>query len=308
MAGEPVAEVPAAESSPASARGAARSRVIPRARALAAQLGIDLSTIEGSGSGGAITVADVEQAARRSEQLVPDEPASEPLLVDAPAELLRQRLSGVHRAMAESVARSRAEIPQFTQTVLVDCSMLLRRRSGDARAAGAERPLSINDYLVHAVVTACDHVPDANARIDGEDVVTFAHVNPSVAIAAPTGLLTPVLRRADQMDLRQLSSAMRELVGRAREGALTLDDFFGGTIMVSNLGMFGVDFGSPMVQTGQAVTVFAGALKERPLAVAGRLVVRPTLYVSISADHRVLDGATGALFLTAIRDELERGS
>ena len=239
--------------------------------------------------------------------MVPDEPASEPLLVDAPAELLRQRLSGVHRAMAESVARSRAEIPQFTQTVLVDCSMLLRRRSGDARAARAERPLSINDYLVHAVVTACDHVPDANARIDGEDVVTFAHVNPSVAIAAPTGLLTPVLRRADQM--RSTTAVLGiPRAGRAplREGALTLDDFFGGTIMVSNLGMFGVDFGSPMVQTGQAVTVFAGALKERPLAVAGRLVVRPTLYVSISADHRVLDGATGALFLTAIRDELER--
>jgi len=295
---------------PAGGAGAAgmppaRLRVIPRARALAGVHGVDLATVPGTGRNGAITVADVEAAIAGA-----PEPGAAGFAQDLePAVLERHRLTGVHRAMAEGVARSWPEIPQFTQTVLVDCSALRARRSAEAagwEAAYGVRP-SVNHYLVQAVVSACRYVPDANARLEADEVVTFADVNPTVAVAAPSGLLTPVLRRAHLMDLGTMALAMGELVERARRGALTLDDFAGGTITISNLGMFGVDTGTPLVNAGQAVIVFAGAVKDRPLAVDGRLEVRPTMYLTISADHRVLDGLTGAQFLTAVRDELEHG-
>lgn len=314
--------VPTASPAPVTAGAAAGERpaavsrrVIPRARRLAAERGIDLAGVRGTGRTGAVTVADVEAAAAPPALPAPPpgpQPSPEPTTDSLPPELRpavleRHRLAGVHRAMAEGVARSWPEIPQFTQTVEVDCTALLARRAAEAPgwdAAYGVRP-SVNHYVVQAVVAACRYVPDANARMEGDEIVTFADVNPTVAVAAPLGLLTPVLRRAHTMDLGTMARAMGDLVDRARRGALTPDDFAGGTITISNLGMFGVDTGTPLVNRGQAVIVFAGAVKERPVAVAGRLEVRHTMHLTISADHRVLDGLTGALFLTAVRDELE---
>ena len=277
--------------------GRARQRVIPRARIRATELGIDLAAVSGTGSHGAITLADVERF-----QADATPPAPPP-----PAELDRHRLTGVRRAMATGVARSWAEIPQFTQSVLVDCSTLVRRRATEAPSWEARYGLrpSVNHYLVQAVVNACQYVPDANARLEGDEIITYLDINPTLAVASPSGLLTPVLRKAQEMDLGQMALGMVDLVDRARRGELTLDDFSDGTITISNLGMFGVDTGTPLVNAHQAVIVFAGVMKERPIVVEGQLCVRPSLYLTIAADHRILDGLTGALFLGGLKDELE---
>jgi pyruvate dehydrogenase E2 component (dihydrolipoamide acetyltransferase) len=286
-----------------------RLRVIPRARILAARLGIDLASVPGTGPRGRITVADVSAAAgdRADVSAAAGDRADVSAPPEGPAELERHRLSGVQLSITEAFASSWSTIPQFTQTVVVDCSALLARRAAEAASwetACGIRP-SLSHYLVHAVVSACRSVPDANARLEGDEVVTFADVNPAVAVAGTAGLLAPVLRRAHLMDLGQVALGLRDLAERGRQGALSHDDLAGGTIAVSNLGMYGVDAGTSTVISGQAVMVFAGSLKERPLAVDGLLCVRPTLYLTMAADHRVIDGLTGSLFLTAVRDELE---
>ena len=288
------APTPAAAAVSASPSGAPKERIraMPRARALAQQLGIDLAALVGTGDRGAITVEDVQRAARSTA---------------GPRVRERRPLRGIPRAMAESMTRSWREAPQFVQIVLVDATALVARRQ--AMAAEFKRlyglDLSNTDLILEAVVKTVQEVPEVNASYSEEAVVLYEDVNLGVAVATDAGLVVPVIKRTQTLALPDLARRLRELAAQARAGSLGPDAVSDGTITVSNLGREGPDTGTPLLMPPQAAIVFVGAMVERPLVVDGAVVARPTFYISNAFDHRVLDGATAARFTNALKRRLE---
>lgn len=300
--GEEAADAPAEEPAlggeeEALDRTGGKVRAMPKARALARELGVDLAAVEGSGKNGSITVGDVRAAADGARD--GDETGD----AEGPRVAERRSLSGLGKTMAEVVSRSWREVPQFVQMVELDASALVERRRAE-RVEGASP--SYTDLLIEAMVGAVEEVPLANASfVEGEEIVVYRDVNVSMAVATEAGLVVPVVRRAQELSLGELAAATREVAEKAREGRLTAEDVEGGTITLSNLGMLGVEAGTPLVTAPQATVVFAGAIVEKPLAVDGKVDLRPALTLSIGYDHRVLDGATASRFTTALKRRLE---
>ncbi|ABG03326.1 catalytic domain of components of various dehydrogenase complexes [Rubrobacter xylanophilus DSM 9941] len=279
---------------PSSARAQRRVRAMPKARALARELGVELAAVEGTGQGGAITVEDVRRAAGAA-------PGEGPRVRE------RRPLGDVGRTMARVVTRSWHEVPQFVQMVQLDASALVGRRRELAgqikRSHGVD--LSYTDLLLEAVAGAAGEEPLANSSLVDGEILLYEDVNVSVAVATGSGLLVPVVRWAQALELGELAARLREVLERARSGRLSAEDTAGGTITLSNLGMYGIEGGTPLVTHPQAAVVFAGAIVERPWAVSGRVEVRPTLTLSVGFDHRILDGVAAARFTTALRRRLE---
>lgn len=285
---EPDVENHLPDRSPKPSSEGERVRAMPKARVRATELGIDLSTIIGTGRSGAVTLEDVEaldasgsvgHATERSEQV---------------------RLGSVHRTMADRMAQSWAEIPHFTESNLVDGTGLLARNASTANG------ISLNDLLVAAVIRAVVRTPRVNASYRNGSLVVYDDVNLAVAVATEEGLFAPVVKRAQDLELDQLADEIHRVTTAAHQRTLTTEDVDTGTITVSNLGMYGVDFGTPVVTHRQSAIVFFGSLKERPLVLDGLVVARPSLYVTVAFDHRAIDGALGAQFLGALTEELEQ--
>ncbi len=267
-----------------------RVRAMPKARALARELGVELAAVEGTGRGGTITVEDVRQAAG-----------------GGPKVRERRPLGGVGRTMARVVTRSWQEVPQFVQMVQLDAGALVERRreltAEIKRSYGVD--LSYTDLLLEAVAGAVREEPLANSSLVDDEIVVYEDVNISVATATGAGLLVPVVKCVQGLGLGDLAVRLREVLEQARGGRLSPEDSSEGTITLSNLGMYGVEGGTPLVTRPQATVVFAGAIVERPWVVSGRVEVRPTLSLSVGFDHRILDGVTAARFTTALKRRLE---
>jgi pyruvate dehydrogenase E2 component (dihydrolipoamide acetyltransferase) len=201
--------------------------------------------------------------------------------------------------MADVVARSWSEVPQFVQQIWVDATGLVARRKRDG--------VSYTDLIIDAIVDAVAEVPDVNASYRDGEIVVYEDVNLSVAVATDGGLVVPVVHRAQALDSAERGHRLRELVERAQAGRLAPEDVASGTITLSNLGMYGVETGTPLVTHPQAAIVFAGAMKDRVVAVDGRVEVRPTIGFAVGFDHRVVDGARAATFVAALRRGLEAG-
>jgi pyruvate/2-oxoglutarate dehydrogenase complex dihydrolipoamide acyltransferase (E2) component len=235
----------------------------------------------------------------------PDEPARPST---QPRVSARTQLSGVPLRMATVLAESWSATPQFQQVVLVDASELARRRSALApRLAelGAGR-LTYNDLLVDAVTRAAVEQPAVNTSYQDGELVRYLDVNVALAIGTERGLVAPVVHASQELTLGERVARTRELAERARVNALTPEDLAGATITLSNLGMHGVDTGFALVTRPQAAIVFAGSIAPRPMVVDDAVVARPSLYMSVTYDHRALDGATAAGFLASLRQQLER--
>jgi pyruvate dehydrogenase E2 component (dihydrolipoamide acetyltransferase) len=285
-----------------------RVLAFPRARAHALQHGLDLAAITGTGIDGAVRMSDVEDALRArgagtatttsAATASAGGPAGPPRVTE------RIELRGVEKSMAQAVMRSWNEIPQFVQHVSADATAL-RARLQRLRYEGVQ--VSYTDLLVSAAALTAAEVPEANASYDDGAVVRFAEVNVSVAMASDRGLLVPVVHDAAALSVAEVAQRRAELTSRAREGRLTAEDASHGTLTVSNLGAYGVDSGTPLVNAPQAVIVFAGALRDEVVAVDGRPQVQPRLSLSLAFDHRVLDGMTAARFTSALRDRIEAG-
>ncbi|MDE0132925.1 MAG: dihydrolipoamide acetyltransferase family protein [bacterium] len=266
-----------------------RIRAMPKARALAKSLGVDLAGVQGTGRAGIITPDDVEAAAAEAGP-------------SGPGVRERRPLRGYPRAMAAAMARNWTEIPHFSQTVSVWAGPLLLRLAA-CRSEGLE--VSLNDLMVSAVVGACREVPEVNAALSGKSVIVYDEVNVAVGVDTPHGLAAPVVHGADRMGLGELAAEIRRLADAARRRKLTFSDIGGATITTSNLGPKGVDFGTPIISLNTAATIYFGTIAERPMVVDGQVVAEPTCYVSGAFDHRVVDGATGARFLRALGAVLE---
>ena len=283
-----------------------RVKASPVARRLAQDAGLDLATLQGSGPGGRVIKRDVEAAARAAEAAaaVPTAPTPWPSPPDTDFE--DTPLSQMRKTVARRLTESLGPVPHFFLTVDVDMTRTLaaRKRVNELLAARGAKA-SINDLVIKAAAVALRHHPECNAWWQGDSIRRFHRVHIGVAVAVPDGLITPVIRDAHAKGLGQISTEIRELAGRARDKKLQPHEYTGSTFSISNLGMFGIEEFTAVINPPEAGIIAVGAVEERPVAVGGEVVVQPRMRVTMSCDHRVIDGAQGARFLATLKSFLE---
>ena len=293
--GEQLAEATVPPDGAAGSPGSAGRRlaISPRASRLAAEAGLDARTVTGTGPDGRIVERDVRTAIdTRAESTAPARDEEE-----APRPLSRTR-----RVIAERLTRSVTSIPSFSVTVAVDVTRLLALRD-ELKARGTH--LTLTDFVAAATAQTLVEFPDVNSRTNGELVWMRRRVHLGLAVAVPTGLVVPVIRDADRLGLLELHDRAAALAAAARAGTLAVDDMTGSTFTVSNLGMFGVDEFRAIINPGEsAILAVAGALPT-PVAIGGGIAVRTMMKLTLSADHRLVDGELGARFVNAVRRRLE---
>jgi len=288
----PAAQAPSAPSASREAEATrktvpGRLRATPAARRLAKEHGLNLADVEKRGADGRIREQDVEAALKKREQA-----AVAPNAMMAGKEV---PLSPLRRTIAERMQRSAQEAPHIALTVEVDM----------AEAARARQDCSYTAFLVYAVARTLRQHPFVNATLRGDVVCFYDDVNVGVATATPDGLIVPTIKHADTKSLHDIDEEIKDLARRAREGRLTLDDVSGGTFTVSNLGMFGIAAFQAIINPPQSAILAVGSIVKKPVVVNDQIVIRPVMKMTLSADHRVLDGAAGAEFLADLKNGLE---
>lgn len=271
----------------------------PVVRRRAAELGIDLSAVGGTGPGGIVTVADLDRAAAE----VHATPAA---ATTAAPGTTRVRLTGVDRVAAERLTRSHGEIPTATALITADATALLAARSRLDTAADAHvTPFSL---LLRLCVVALQRFPRLNAHFDtaANELVTFEPVHLGVAVQTERGLVVPVVRDAQRMTATQLAAELERVAKAARAGGLGTADLSGSTFTVSNFGAFGVDGGTALINPPEVAILGVGRIAERPWVVEGRIEPRSTMQLSLVFDHRAADGAVGGGFLKHLADLIEQ--
>ena len=274
-----------------------RIKASPLARRIADEQGLDLSRIKGTGPGGRIVKDDVEKAAR--EVAVADDPTA------MPSESEVASLSRMQATIVRRMLESKTTVPHFYLTLEVDMSAAKAMRAEVNAAWSEEERISFNDLVIRATAMALMRHPDANGSYQDGGFVYHEEANIGIAVAVPNGLLVPVLKNCDTKPLRQLAVEAKVLVERTREGKNRPGDLEGGTFTVSNLGMFGVRDFYAIVNPPQSAIIAVGGIEPRPVVRDGEIVVRDIMYLSISADHRILYGAPAAEFLRDLKDLLE---
>ena len=303
---------------PAAPRDDSGERIIasPLARRIAEQNGVDLSTITGSGPRGRIVKADVESAEGGSAKSAAD--TSEPKDKDeakssakAPASdhgapYEEEKLSNVRKVIARRLTESKQQVPHYYLAVDIRLDALLDLRkqlNAGLEADGVK--LSVNDLLIKALARALMRVPDCNVSYQGDTLHRYSRADVSVAVAAPSGLITPIITEADTRGLASISTNMKELAEKAREGKLQPHEYQGGTASLSNLGMFGIKQFDAVINPPQGMIMAVGAGEQRPYVVDGVLQVATVMTASGSFDHRAIDGATGAQLMEAFKNLIE---
>ncbi|WP_448595369.1 dihydrolipoamide acetyltransferase family protein [Thermoflexus hugenholtzii] len=281
-------------------------KAAPAARRLARELGVDLRQVEGTGPGGRIQSEDVRRAAEALRAGVSPEALEAPA---RPAIRRRVPLAGMRRIIAERMSRSVREAPQFT--VSIDVEMGRAMAIVEDLVAWTEREggprVTLTALLVKACAWALRRHPALNATLEGEEVLEWEDVNIGVAVAVPEGLVVPVIPEADRRGVWEIARMLEEKVGRAREGRLRPEDVQGGTFTLSNLGMYGVDRFTAILNPPQVAILAVGRVAKRPVVGEGdEVVVRPVATLTLTADHRVIDGAQAAQFMDDLRWVLER--
>ena len=289
----------------------ARVKASPVARRVAAELGIDLSSVRGTGPEGRVTETDVRAAAKSVAAGV-DRGRAKPEMKPAPAvkagESTRIQLSGMRKIIAQRLVESLGPVPHFYLSIDVDGGPLMQARE-ELKSAGEEADaakITVNDFVLKAAVMAAVKVPRVNASFDGDTVVQYADVDLGIAVAIEDGLLTPVIRTAQNKSLREISELAKDLAHRARNKRMKPEEFQGGTFTVSNLGGMGIDSFSAVINPPQGFILAVGKITKVPVIDdCDRIVVGHRMLLTMSCDHRVIDGALGAEYLKELRHLLE---
>ena len=337
------AQQPAPEAAPATAQQAApqpaamanghdRDRVFasPLARRMAKQAGIDLSSMKGSGPNGRIVRADIEaqqapsaakpaavepQAGTRETDAPPPppaqqaKPATKPTAapVTAPHQLVPN--SSMRKVIARRLLESHQMVPNFYVTMDMEIDALLKLRADLNARSPKDGPgafkLSVNDLVIKAAAAALRRVPKVNASYTEDAMVVYDDIDISIAVSMPDGLITPIVRMADQKGLAAISNEMKDLGARARSGKLKPEEFQGGSFSISNLGMFGVRQFTAIINPPQAAILAVGAGEKRPVVKDGALAVATVMTCTLSVDHRVADGALGAEWMAVFKSIVE---
>ncbi len=316
---QPAQEVPAQAQTPQTAPAAPVQpaatptapagpvKASPLARRMATEQGLDIHTLRGSGPGGRIVKRDVENALKSIPASVPLKPAT------PPAQMTSTAIPGdetvpvdrLRAAIGRRMVESKQQVPHFyvTHACRVDELMSLRKKINSTLPEGEK--ISVNDFIIKAAGLALRRYPNLNASLNGDVILRHGDVNVGVAVAIPGGLLTVVNRNTDQKPLRVISREVREMVTRARDGKVRPDDIEGSTFSISNLGMFDVDSFIAIINPPEAAILAVGSVQEVPVVEDGQIKPGMVLKITLSADHRITDGAEAAQFLQAMAEYLE---
>lgn len=302
-----VASDATSEVSPVGGQFPGGVKASPVARRMAADRGIDLGRITGSGPGGRITKKDVEtyqEPADSGQPSIGSTPVFTPLAAPAADETVQ--LSRLRQAIGRRMVEAKQQLPHFYVTAEYDmAAVMAQRKEINAMLADTGEKLSVNDFIVKAVALALREYPNLNASLQGGSVLRHGEVNVGVAVAVEGGLLTIVNRDADRKSLRQISLETKAMVGRAREGKVRPDDIEGSTFSVSNLGMFDVEHFIAIINPPEAAILAVGSVKEIPVVENGEIKPGLRMKATVSVDHRVSDGAEAAQFMQALKRYLE---
>jgi len=323
-AAAPAPAAPAASpvAAPVAAVASHGARVFasPLAKRLAEQGGLDLAKIPGTGPGGRVVKHDVETAlagggAKKSAAPAPvATAAAAPVAVSSaalaaigPHKLVP--LSTMRKVIARRLTESKQQVPHFYLTVDCDIDKLLAGRAALNAKSPEKGPgafkLSVNDFVIKSVAAALRQVPNANASFSDDGMLLWENVDISVAVAIDGGLITPIIRDADKKGLVEISNTMKDLAARAKSGKLKPEEFQGGTFSISNLGMFGIKDFAAVINPPQGCILAVGAGEQRPVVKNGALAIATMMSVTLSVDHRVVDGSVGAEFLAAFKKIVE---
>jgi pyruvate dehydrogenase E2 component (dihydrolipoamide acetyltransferase) len=287
----------------------ARVKASPVARRVAAQLGVDLSSVKGTGPEGRVTETDV-RAAAKSEVAAPQKASAsaktEPSV--KAGEGARIQLSGMRKIIAQRLVESLGPVPHFYLNIDINAGPLMAARE-ELKSAGEgadTSKITVNDFVLKAAVMAAVKVPRVNASFDGDAFVQYADVDLGIAVAIEDGLLTPVIRAAQNKSLREISELVKDLASRARNKRMKPEEFQGGTFTVSNLGGMGIDSFSAVINPPQGFILAVGKVTKLPVVDdCDQIVVGHRMSITMSCDHRVIDGALGAEYLKELRHLLE---
>jgi pyruvate dehydrogenase E2 component (dihydrolipoamide acetyltransferase) len=310
---EPAAPAPAAAPTPAPAAAAPQAaapvasgeRVFasPLARRIAEQSGYDISQILGSGPRGRVIKRDVESY----KPAATSSASAGAISMDGDTPYEDVKLSNMRKTIAKRLTESKQTVPHFYITVDVELDNLLAARK-QLNALSDEYKISVNDFVIKACAAGLMKVPAANVQYKGDTMRQFKRADISVAVAIDGGLITPVLRGADLKGLRQISDETKDLAIRAQEGKLAPEEYAGGTFSISNMGMMGVKSFDAVINPPQAAILAVGAGEQRPVVKNGELTVATVMSVTLSCDHRAIDGAVGAEYMAAVKMFLEQPS
>jgi len=263
------------------------TRVSPIARRLAEKLGVDLSKVTGTGRNGRISKEDVESYHAKQSTAVESVP-----------------MNAMRLAIARRLTESKQTIPHYRLHADVDCAALEAAR---AEHAAAQRKISVNDLLMVALSRTLAEFPDVNACLENDTILRRRSADIALAVSTPGGLITPVVRNAETKDAVQLAQEARELAGKARDNKLIREDITGGSFTLSNLGMFGIDAFDAVINPPQVAILAVGRIRDAVVLRSGRPAVGRLMMLTLSCDHRVVDGALGARFLFALKQRIEEG-
>jgi pyruvate dehydrogenase E2 component (dihydrolipoamide acetyltransferase) len=306
VAAPPKAQAPAAVAEPpvvveGPRADGARVKASPLARRLAADGGISLASVRGSGPGGRIVKRDVEMAAKEPAAVA--RPALPP---PSTADYADVPLTQMRKTIARRLVESIGPVPHFFLTIDVDMTRVVdARKRVNALLDSRGIKVSFNDIVLKATAVALRQHPNCNSHWGGDHIRQFNRVHLGVAVAVEDGLITPIVRDAHVKGIAQIAEEVREMAGRAREKKLKPEEYTGATFSVSNLGMFGIEAFTGVINPPEAGILAVGALEERAVVEAGQVVVRPRMRITMSCDHRVIDGAQAARFLETLRAILE---
>ena len=276
-----------------------RVKASPLARRLAREKGVDIARLQGSGPEGRIVAEDVERA-----EVAPEKPAK-PATATGEVEVEEIELTSTRKTIARRLTEA-WQAPVFQLTVSVDMTRALELRERlVARLEDGETKPTLSDLVTKVCAAALVRHPAVNAHFAGDKILRFPYAHVGIAVAAPNGLVVPVIRDADRKTIQEIAAGRAELVGRARDGKLQLSDLQDGTFTISNLGMFGIEQFVAVLNPPQAAILAVGSTEEKPVVRDGQVEVRPLMSITITCDHRAVDGADGAAFLRTVKELLE---
>jgi pyruvate dehydrogenase E2 component (dihydrolipoamide acetyltransferase) len=311
----PGGEAPPAPEAPAEERE--RLKASPLARKIAAQHGIDLAQLQGSGPGGRIVEADVEGFRSRAPAPAappapaaatpaPAAPPAAPAPAAAPALVAGERpLTPMRKTIAKRLTESKRNIPHFYLTTDIDVGALVAFRGEFNALHPEDRRISFNDLVVKACALALPRFPALNSQLEGDTVRTLSGVHIGVAVALEEGLIVPVLRDCEHKSITKLAAEIREKATRARAGRLAPNEYSGGGFTISNLGMYDVEQFDAVINPPEAAILAVGSIRDAPVISGGAVVPGKRMKVTISVDHRIVDGATAAQFLQELKRLLQ---
>ena len=305
------AEAPAAapaEAAPAAAPAAAQNNAaMPAAAKLAAETGVDVNALQGSGRDGRVLKEDVQNAAAKSAAVAAPAPAPAVALPAGARPEERVPMSRLRARVAERLLASQQENAILTTFNEVNMKpiMDLRAKYKDKFEKEHGVKLGFMSFFVKAAVAALKKYPVVNASVDGKDIVYHGYFDIGIAIGSPRGLVVPILRDADQMSIADIEQAIVDYAKKAKDGKIAIEDLTGGTFSITNGGTFGSMMSTPIINPPQSAILGMHATKERAVVENGQVVVRPMMYLALSYDHRIIDGREAVLTLVAIKDALE---